>query len=167
MKIIEYNTIEKAGWGPGAWQDEPDKVQWPDESTGMPCLAVRNHILGHWCGYVGVDVNHPWYGKDFDRCSGLRTLLLHPVDFCDVCSDGDQAESICHIPGEGEPDQVWWFGFACGHLYDYSPGFVAGLSNRYRGPAFDPGHYRTLDFVKDECAKLAGKLTAVLKSSSS
>jgi hypothetical protein len=46
----EYRTIDKSAWGPGPWTDEPDKVQWTDTATGLPCLAKRNPRGGHWCG---------------------------------------------------------------------------------------------------------------------
>lgn len=33
---------DKAGiWGTGPWVGEPDKAQWEDETTGLPCLALR------------------------------------------------------------------------------------------------------------------------------
>ena len=49
----QYSTMDKTGWGPGEWTDEPDKLQWVDEATGFDCLIVRNS-LGALCGYVGV-----------------------------------------------------------------------------------------------------------------
>jgi hypothetical protein len=64
MQEIEYRTIDKAEWGPGPWQDEPDKAQWQDEETGLPCMILRNHS-GALCGYVGVDSTHPWFGKGY------------------------------------------------------------------------------------------------------
>lgn len=36
MEAREWRTAEKAEWGPGPWQDEPDKAQWIDEATGPP-----------------------------------------------------------------------------------------------------------------------------------
>lgn len=60
-----YTTMDKSTWGDGPWQHEPDKVQWTDEATGLPCLAVRNRF-GAWCGYVGVDEDHPWHGLGCD-----------------------------------------------------------------------------------------------------
>lgn len=65
MKTIEYHTTDKLEWGNGPWDDEPDKVQWLDETTGKPCLAVRNH-MGAWCGYVGVTFGHPAFGRHYD-----------------------------------------------------------------------------------------------------
>ena len=49
MQRIEYRTIDKSQWGEGPWQDEPDKIQWQDEETGLPCLIVRGH-MGFLCG---------------------------------------------------------------------------------------------------------------------
>lgn len=64
MNTIEYTTIDKSTWGPGPWQDEPDKIQYVDEATGLPCLIVRNgKEIGALCGYVGVLPGHPLHGK--------------------------------------------------------------------------------------------------------
>lgn len=67
MQIKEYTTVDKSAWARGPWDGEPDKRQWPDPDTGLPCLAVRGPA-GAWCGYVGVMPGHPWHGKDYDAC---------------------------------------------------------------------------------------------------
>ena len=68
MERIEYrDVIDKTGWQPGPWDDEPDKVQWPDEATGLPCLIVRGPV-GGLCGYVGVLPGHPLHGVDHSDC---------------------------------------------------------------------------------------------------
>lgn len=61
MKHLQYTTIDKSTWPRGPWDDEPDKVQWEDAATELPCLIVRNG-LGALCGYVGVPEGHPWHG---------------------------------------------------------------------------------------------------------
>src|SRR5690606_18441494 len=71
-------------WGDGPWQDEPDKKQWQDEATGLPCLAVRDPG-GHWCGYVGVAPDHPWHGKDYDSCGMLEAH--GGITFASGCAD--------------------------------------------------------------------------------
>lgn len=43
----EYRTIDKTGWPIGQWTNEPDKVQWIDEATGLDCLIVRHRGCGH------------------------------------------------------------------------------------------------------------------------
>ncbi len=61
MKTLEYKFVNKSTWGDGPWQNEPDKVQWTDQDTRLPCLAVRNGRIGNWCGYVGVSNDHPFF----------------------------------------------------------------------------------------------------------
>jgi hypothetical protein len=66
MQTIEYLSRDKSTWGDGPWQNEPDKVQYPDPHTGLPCLIVRNP-MGALCGYVGVPKDHPAYGRHYDQ----------------------------------------------------------------------------------------------------
>jgi hypothetical protein len=68
MERIEYrNVIDKSEWRRGPWDNEPDKIQWQDDETGLPCLIVRGPA-GALCGYVGVAPGHPWHGADYDNC---------------------------------------------------------------------------------------------------
>ena len=62
----QYTTIDKSDWPCGEWMNEPDKVQYIDENTGLDCLIVRVKGLGHLCGYVGVPQSSPHYEKDYD-----------------------------------------------------------------------------------------------------
>jgi hypothetical protein len=119
MQTIEYRTVDKSAWGPGEWADEPDKVQWQDEATGLPCLAVRNHH-GVWCGYVGVAPGHPWHGMGYSDVDD--DISVHGgLTFANACSPGKEEHGICHKPDPGEPEHVWWFGFDCGHCDDLIP----------------------------------------------
>lgn len=66
MKTQEWSDyVDKSAWGDGAWQSEPDKKQWKDPTTGLPCLIVRGSH-GGWCGYVGVSPSHPAHGLSYD-----------------------------------------------------------------------------------------------------
>lgn len=161
METKSWTTVDKTGWGPGPWQDEPDKAQWTDEATGLPCLIKRNRF-GALCGYVGIPEGHPWYRTgygDIDLPDGVHGGLT----FADHCQeDGDEAETICHIPAPGEPDNVWWAGFDCAHYTDLSPANEALL----REVGFDHGHhpltpeqiYRDLTYVQDQCRHLAHQI---------
>ena len=84
MEKIEYRTIDKSGWSRGEWDDEPDKMQWVDEQTSMPCLIVRNNG-GALCGYVGVGRNHPLFGKDYNDCISPEKHE-GPVDYHYECT---------------------------------------------------------------------------------
>lgn len=68
METKEYRGfVDKSEWPRGEWDDEPDKVQWRDDATGLPCLIVRGPH-GAFCGYVGVSDRHPWHGKGYGSC---------------------------------------------------------------------------------------------------
>lgn len=154
MQTIEYHTIDKSTWGDGPWQNEPDKVQYPDPETGMPCLIVRGP-QGALCGYVGVPEGHPYYKKDgYDH-----DVNVHGgITFTGLCRPGaDESHGICHAPGLGEPDNVWWLGFDCAHAWDIAPGMDA----KYRLPRSHEDVYRTINYVKAQIASLAKQLKAL------
>jgi hypothetical protein len=164
MNTIEYrNVVDKSTWGPGPWNNEPDKAQWQDEATKLPCLIVRNGgVTGSLCGYVGVPQGHPLYGKgdvDVDVHGGLT--------FASGCSHGPEDQSICHIPAPGESDNVWWFGFDCGHAYDLAPALQALLPRVLPDDLMSRLQqfhlrdvYRDFAYVKAEVTQLAAQLAS-------
>lgn len=85
MDTREWTTVDKAKWGPGPWMSEPDKRQWPDEATGLPCLMVRNPGGGNWCGYVGVPATHPLHGKHYDA-NGVDVRVHGGLTFSEACT---------------------------------------------------------------------------------
>ena len=153
MKTLTYHTIDKSAWSRGPWDNEPDKMQWQDEATGLPCIAKRNPRLGHWCGYVGVSEVHPLFSQDYSAAENTEVHGgLTYSNFCEA--NADEAQGICHLPEPGEPAHVWWFGFDCAHCWDISPGMPRMID--------DPGsRYRSLPYVQAECASLAKQLAAL------
>lgn len=157
MENREWRTIDKSSWPRGEWDSEPDKMQWTDEATGLPCLVVRNPG-GHLCGYVGVPDGHPWFQKDYDGCriNGAEWPSVHGgLTFADFCSPRPDAKErgICHVVDAGENDRVWWLGFDCAHCGDLSPKHAADRSAvLLAGEA-----YRTIDYVRSECRSLAAQ----------
>jgi hypothetical protein len=168
----ESRHIDKSTWGVGPWQSEPDKVQWTDEQTGLPCLAVRTPWSGNWCGYVGVAEGHPAFGVGYGAADklapedddGYRGLRVHGgLTFADFCQEGAEETGICHVPQPGQPERVWWLGFDCAHCDDLSPATFVTAGERYRqvmrsNPRYA---YRTLEYVQGECANLARQLVEV------
>ncbi len=151
METKEYTTIDKSNWSQGPWKDEPDKVQWEDKKTGLPCLAVRNPQLGHWCGYVGVAEGHKYFGVDYEE---VCVDVHGSPTFSEFCQPEESEEvGICHLPGENEPDRVWWIGFDCNHVSDYAP------ADKWGALLCQGSHnYKTLDYVKQQCENLALQL---------
>jgi hypothetical protein len=149
--VREYTTLDRSGWGSGPWDGEPDKVQWVDAATGLDCLAVRAPG-GHWCGYVGVPPEHPWHGLDYDADALLDVDVHGGLTYAAACQeDASEQDAICHVPLNGRPDSVWWFGFDCAHLGDLSPKYA-------RDAPIRDEVYRRLDYVKCETADLARQL---------
>jgi hypothetical protein len=133
---------------PGPWQDEPDKVQWIDEASGLDCLIVRNGS-GALCGYVGVPPGHPWHGQDYDD---VPADAHGGLTYANRCQE-DQEHGICHIPEPGRPDDVWWLGFDCAHFGDLVPGVDATV--RKLGLREREGIYRDLAYVQAQVVSLA------------
>ena len=137
--------MDKTAWDDGPWTNEPDRKEWRD-ATGLPCLAHRHSVTGIWCGYVAVNSSHPAHGKDHED---MDVNVHGGLTYSASCQG-----KICHVPLPGEPDDVWWFGFDCGHAYDLIPRFpVHGLHREEV--------YRDLAYVEKECAKLARQLAAM------
>ena len=72
MKHEEERFVDKTQWGRGPWDNEPDRLAWEDEETKLPCLMVRNTRSGHWCGYVGVSSDHPYFEKGQGELKWLK-----------------------------------------------------------------------------------------------
>lgn len=160
MKTIEYRTIDKSTWGPGPWQDEPDKKQWRDEATGLPCMILRPN--GTWCGYVGVSKGHPLYGDARER---EDLLEVHGgITFAGMCSPGDESHEICHIVEDGEDDAVFWIGFDCNHAFDFCPERAAIFKGNSLHSHSPDDVYRTQQYVEDQCRSLALQLVEWGKS---
>jgi hypothetical protein len=148
MQTIEYRTLDKTNWGAGPWQDEPDKIQYEDADTGLPCLITRSPHMGNLCGYVGIAEGHPFFGVEYTDID----LVAHgDVNFSSFCqTDGSEAQRVCHVPGPGEPDRVWWFGFDCAHAgSDMMPAIP---TPRHWGT------YRDLPYVREQIKSLAAQL---------
>lgn len=141
--------IPKEEWGPGPWQDEPDRVEF--EYAGFPCLLAQGP-LGNWCGYVGVSPGHRWHGRDF---ADIEDADAHGgLTYSDACQG-----HICHVPKPGEPENVWWLGFDFGHAWDVIPSM--GALHRSIGAPPKPKslaeheHYWTTAEARAETARLA------------
>lgn len=150
METRDFKPIDRTGWPPGPWDDEPDRIEWIDEATGQPCLMRRNGF-GVWCGYTAVNPGHPLHGVSYTELWDNDTISLDVhggITYTDFCAD-----EICHVPQPGEPDDVFWWGFDCGHYYDTAPGMVA------KGyPPYPNSVYRDVAYVREQVTHLARQL---------
>lgn len=145
--LTHTHFVDKSRWAErGPWDDEPDRIEWRDESTGLPCLIVRGPS-GALCGYVGVSSAHPYHGKNYNDVDDIE--VHGGLTYSKSCNG-----RICHIPQPGEEESVWWFGFDCAHSFDVCPGFASGF--------FREGSYRTVKYVRGHVTALARQLKAVV-----
>lgn len=142
MQTREYTTFDKSGWKYA--QNEPDKKQW-QHNNGLACLIVRNH-RGALCGYVGVPISHPYFGKGYNEIDNVE--VHGGLSFSGECAESnDEAKGICHISDK----EVWWLGFDCNHYGDISP------LGEY--PYFESkSTYKDFEYVTNEVNKLAEQL---------
>ncbi len=148
--------LAKEDWGPGPWQKEPDRVEWVDTATGLTCRILRSPI-GSLCGYVGVPKDHQAYGMEHDPFVGnyvdvnvewWRRHITHRVEYKII--DIDVHGGLTYA-GEHGDSGLHWFGFDCGHAFDFTPGLD------YNGDAT----YRDLAYVTKEVESLAKQLAAI------
>lgn len=149
---IDQSPIDKSEWGQGPWQHELDRLE--GEHAGLPTLALRGP-MGTWCGYVAVPPGHPMHGKSSGGI--VDELDVHGgITYANKC-DGHR---ICHVPKPGEPADVWWLGFDCGHAFDIVPRLNEFSSRDYQRAGLEIT-YKDLAYVQAEIAKLADQLAAI------
>lgn len=151
---MKPHDIDRTEWATGPWDDEPDRIQFKT-LVGLPGLIVRNR-LGSLCGYAAVGAGHPLYKKRYDD---VDVDVHGGLTFADKCQEDGP---ICHVPEPGESDDVWWFGFDCGHWQDISPAMEAS-ELKY---GFDPirtehTSYKTVAYVRAEVETLAEQLVTL------
>lgn len=150
--IVEPN---KAFWPAGPWHDEPDRIDWVDPPTGVPCMMRRNDF-GAWCGYVAIPPTHPWVNLSRDEmspsphCHGGLTFKDHWEDWKPENGDRYRDADI----GTTLP----WIGFDCHHGFDLGPALSSDHSDENRV-------YRDVQYVTAEVVHLAQHVIDVLVES--
>jgi hypothetical protein len=139
---------DKSTWGDGPWLQEPDKAQWVDLSSDLPCLAVRQWTFGNWCGYVGIRPGHPYYRKRWQTFRDTPSEHL-AIKFSNFCARHDplpppdkftaelrsrlglpwyipaperqSLRDIAVFHTADEHERIWWIGFDLGYPWGSIP----------------------------------------------
>ena len=160
------------------------KVESDFNHCGLRCVVIALD-RGHRCGYVGVDRNHPLYGKSYSENISVKESVINREFngdkvgvinlFCSKFSDiknntielvlaFDVHGGITYSDGKDEYpviSNLWWFGFDCAH-YNDAPDFsimrddLKDFERKYP----NPGIVRTNEYVTKECMSLAEQLSA-------
>ena len=146
------------------WENEPNRVEF--KYKGYHCLINRvNHRpaenpkdwLGHLCGYVALPKGHPFHGKPTEE---IDVEVHGGLTYARKC-EGE----ICHVPKDGEDDNVFWIGFDCAHFGDLIPGIYemrqpGGILHDIHMAYGERSHekYKSIAFVKNEIRNLVKQL---------
>lgn len=158
------DIIDREGWPPGPWDDEPDKIEYRDPGTNAPVI-IRRVVLGSLCGYVAVPPGHPWHGSNGFDCPAV---VHGGVNYGGPCQEEwpdpeAYGYAVCHVAAPGESDDVWWLGFDCQHITDTVPQVSAILTRAGHGTDAPFGMrqtYKDVAFVRAQCAELARQAAA-------
>lgn len=151
------------------WLNEPNRVEF--KYKGYDCLIQRvgrfhdefaDDYLGHLCGYVALPKSHPYYGKNYDD---IPIEVHGGLTYARACQG-----KICHVPSEGESDDVWWVGFDCAHAGDLIPGIQKmrepvglfyDIDQKYAYLNLPEDVYRDIEFVRNEIEDMVDQLELV------
>ena len=138
MVLKSWTFIDKSTWKEGSWKQEPDRIEWIDDTTGLFCLILRKPS-GALSGYVGVPSRHPFFLKPHDL---LRLWVHRGISYSNL-SRGREETGVRFTSASGNPGSIWWFGFSCDYEDDLCP-----ARNAPRG------HYRDVEYVTHEVISL-------------
>lgn len=127
---------------PGPWDDEPDLLSWIDEETNLHCHIRRNSGVGILCGYVELPPN-------------TSTALTCNATLYDLPLTVHGGITFVGHIWASQAYQV--VGFDCGHAFDLMPA-SADIIDRLTNADAHYAQYRDIDFVKNECTKLAKQI---------
>lgn len=153
--LSEQEKIER--FGEGEWVKEPDAVNF--EYLGYDIKILRMLTVGHFCGYIYVNKDHPWTGYDFvshhflgEKAGGFHIEVHGGVTFAKY----------------SENNTKYVIGFDCAHFNDLAP---AAQKERltFKNPKllilYETVKYRNLAYVIKECKSLAKQAKAAEKKS--
>lgn len=131
--------------------DEPYEQSWIDEATGFKCEAKRHSSLGHWCGYVGVPLSHPWHGKHYDN---IHVYVHGGLTYANGHYGGALEALGAVADGREDVDMTWWVGFDCAHAGDFAPYNLTMEMAGVPHHAIDGETYRDIEYVRAEIRRL-------------
>ncbi len=178
----------RAEWPAGPWTEEPDRLEW--RRHGMPCLVLRNGqgawcgyvgvAPGHPLHGVEYGQETPALAEALEKRKGSPIGANPSMAIMLACLSGEVKPTpdlviqvhggltfssacrgpICHVPAEGEPENVWWFGFDCIHSGDISPFDAVMARDRPEWFYKLNGHdvYRDIVYARAETESLADQL---------
>jgi hypothetical protein len=122
------------------WLHEPNELLF--KIGKFRCIILRQAVLHHLCGYIGIPKDHPFFKK-----GSIDDLQVH----------GGITWRGPENPIDEKSGAVHWIGFDCAHMGDLIPGQLA-LYEKYKIPINWHGTYRNIEYVKEELRNLAEQI---------
>lgn len=129
----------------GIAMQHPEAVLATGKHAGYEWQVIHNS-MGFRCGYIKVELGHPWHGK--------------PYDDIDASVHGGLTFGSMDTPCDKKgPDNGYWVGFDCAHSGDApDPKLPAGSSFGFLGGS--SGSIKTQRYVEAECRRLCEQAQA-------
>ena len=146
----EYEKIVK---------EEGDYMEF--EAFGLPCVIWRNKNFGHWCGYAGVPKDSRLDGKRYyfstESENGLSSLekAINEIEIHGGLTYAGKRKENWEY---SKKDDIWYFGFDCGHYGD-----LQKYQFEYPENIREDDIYRTKEYVIEECKKFAEQLKKMIE----
>ena len=115
------------------------KKVWKTPQNHLACVT-KNHSVPYLCGYVGVNYESPLFGLPYVNYLQKVIRVHGGLTYSSSESSRYASPDNKSVYPILEVNNLWWFGFDCGHLYD-SPSV------------------QTLDYCINECNFLSKQLT--------
>jgi hypothetical protein len=142
-------TMNSASWRDikGKWNNEPDLIEL--EEKGYHMFAKRHSTMGNLNGYVGVNINNPLFGVDYNKM--------------DVEVHGGLTFSSLGGHVSVFKKNYWYFGFDTAHYMDLVPSMVA-MNKAFEGLFEMESHdtYRDLNYVTNELNVLLEQIKQIV-----
>lgn len=134
------------------------------------CVVVFS-FLGHRCGYVAVNPDHPLFGIHYNQ--DIKVILLgQEIKLLSLINvhGGITYSELSHHRNYPMPqfDKVWYFGFDCAHSLDgkdiqlaikyFSYNHVKAYAEFEKRYPSNHLPIRSLSYVQKECRSLADQL---------
>ena len=143
---IDYYVAPKEAWGPGEWDNEPDRIEF--ETGYYPSIILRN-TYGSLNGYIAVKEGHPWFLQNYDQ---IRSSSLE-------LSWASHEDALLPLPSGWT--MAWWVGFTRSSYFDLMPALEVMMRREalqeqpswlFRSPRTT---YKSIPFIKAQLQILA------------
>jgi hypothetical protein len=128
------------------WKTEPNLKF--GEYRNHKWMILRNHTMGHLCGYINVHENTQYYGCGYDKVPARFIECHGGMTFSGTFKYNFLKERYPEIDNKFIKNNDWWYGYDCAHFDDLTP--LRGIDIS--------GTYRNMDYCESECKAMIDQI---------